>query len=114
VSLGPLAVVLLLPLVLVVGLRTQRWTYVVIAGVGAAVAALAFSTAAIVIVVVTLLSMIAGAVLLGTGVHAIGRPGRTLSVAELVVGSLAVHWWRRRPARRWADSWARRASQPKL
>jgi hypothetical protein len=109
-----LAVVLLLPVLLVVGLRTQRWTRVAIAGLGAAVAALMFPTAAVVIVVAALLSMIAGAVLLGTGGHAIGRLGRTLSVAELVVGGLAVRSWRRRQARRWADSWARRASQLKL
>jgi hypothetical protein len=103
-----------MPVVLVVGLRTHRWTPVVVGGVGAAVAALVFPTAAVVVVIAALLSTIAGAVLLGTGVHAIGRPGGTLSVAELVVGGIAVHWWRRRQARRWVGSRARRASRPKL
>ena len=41
-------------------------------------------------------------------------PAQVISVAELVVGSIAVHWWRRRQARRWAGSWARRASRVKL
>jgi hypothetical protein len=111
VSLGPLAVVLLLPVVLVAGLRTNRWTPVVVAGLGAALAALIFSTAAVVIVVAALLALIAGAVLLGTGVHAGSRPGGTLNVAELVVAGLAVRWWRRHPVGRWSDSWARRARQ---
>jgi hypothetical protein len=114
VSLGPLAVVLLLPVALVVGLRTRRWTRVVVAGLGAALAALIFPTAAVIIVVAGVLALIAGAVLLGTGAHAVGRPGGTLSVAELVVGGLAIRWWRRRQVRRWTDSWPRRARQQKL
>jgi hypothetical protein len=111
VSLGPLAAVLLLPVVLVAGLRTHRWTLVVVAGVGAALAALIFPTAAVVIVVAALLALLAGAFLLGTGVHAVGRPGGTLTVAEVVVGRLAVLWWRRRQVRGWSDLWARRARQ---
>jgi hypothetical protein len=111
VSLGPLAVVLLLPVVLVAGLRTHRWTPVVVAGLGAALVALIFSTAAVAIVVAALLALIAGAVLLGTGVHAGSRPGGTLNLAELVVAGLAVRWWRRHPVGRWSDSWARRARQ---
>ncbi len=110
-SLGPLAIVLLLPVGLVAGLRTHRWTRVVVVGLGAALAALIFPTAAVVVVVAALLALIAGAVLLGTGVHAVGRPGATLSVAELVVGGLAVRWWRRRQVRRWSEPWARRARQ---
>lgn len=107
-SLGPLAVVLLLPLALVIGLRTHRWNRVLVAGGTAAFAALTFPTAALVIVIGALVSLVAGAVLLGTGTHAVGRPAGTLSVAELVVGGLALRWWRRRQARRWSDSWARR------
>jgi hypothetical protein len=111
VSLGPLALVLLLPVVLVAGLRTHRWTPVVVAGLGAALAALLFSTAAVVIVVVALLALIAGAVLLGTGVHAGSGPGGALNVVELVVAGLAVRWWRRHQVGRWSDSRARRARQ---
>jgi hypothetical protein len=111
VSLGSLAVVLLLPVALVAGLRTHRWTRAVMATLGAALAALIFPTAAVVIVGAAMMALLVGAVILGTGVHAAGRPGGTLSVAELVVGGLAVHWWRRRRGRRWSDSWARRARQ---
>jgi hypothetical protein len=114
VSLASLAVLLLLPLALVVGLRTHRWTRVVVAGIGAALAALVFPTAAVIVVVAAGVALLAGAVLLGTGAHAVGRPGGTLSVAELVVGGLAIRWWRRRQVRRWSDSWARRARQLKL
>lgn len=110
-SLGSLAVVLLLPVALVAGLRTHRWTRVVVASLGAALAALIFPTAAVVIVVAALVALIAGALILGTGVHAVGRPGGTLSVAELVVAGLAVRWWRRRQVRWWSESWARRARQ---
>jgi hypothetical protein len=111
VSLGPLAVVLLLPVVLVAGLRTHRWTRVVVGGLGTGLAALIFPTAAVVVIIAALLALIAGAVLLGTGVHAVGRPGGTLNVVELVVAGLAVRWWRRHQVRRWSDSWARRARQ---
>jgi hypothetical protein len=107
-------VVLLLPVVLVVGLRTHRWGRVFVAGLGAGLAALIVPTAGIVIVVAALLALIAGAVVLGTGAHAVGRPGGTLSVAELLVGGLAIRWLRRRQARRWSASWARRARQLKL
>jgi hypothetical protein len=53
-------------------------------------------------------------VFLGTGAHAAGGPGGTLRVAELLVGALAIRWWRRRQARRWSESWARRVRQLKL
>ena len=113
-SLGPLAVVLLLPLALVVGLRTHRWTRVVVIASGAAITALVLPTAAVVMVVGALVSMTVGAVLLGTGAHVVGRPAGALSVAEVLAGGLALRWWRRRQVRRWSDSWARLVRPPKL
>ena len=107
-SLGALAVVLLLPVAVVLGLRTRRWKRVVVAGAGAAGAALIVPTAAVVMVVGALLALMVGAVLLGTGAHAFSRPVPGLNVAELVVGGLALRWWRRRQSRRWSDAWVRR------
>jgi len=114
VSLGPLAVVLVLPVALVLGLRTHRWSRVAVAGGAVALTALVVPTAAVVIVVGALLSLIAGAVLLGTGAHAAGRPAGTVRLAELVAGGLALRWWRRRQVRRWSDSWGRLVRGPKL
>ncbi len=109
-SLGPLAVVLLLPLALVVGLRTHRWKGVIVLGSAAAIVALTVPTAAVVIVAGGLVSLIVGAVLLGDGGHAVGRAG----VADQVAGGLALRWWRRRQIRRWSHAWARFARPLKL
>ena len=113
-SLGPLAAVLLVPVALVIGLRTGRWWSVIIVGGAAAVTAAAFPTAAVVVVIAALMSLVAGAVVLGTGAHAVGGVRRTVSVAEVIAGGLALRWWRRRQIRRWSDSWARLVRQPKL
>ncbi len=113
-SLAPLAVVLLVPVALVIGLRTHRWKGVIVLGCAAAMVALLVPTAAVLIVAGALVSLIAGAVLLGTGLHAVGRRGGTLGVAELVAGGLALRWWRRRQVRRWSDTWARLVRPLKL
>jgi hypothetical protein len=107
-SFGPLAVVLLVPLVVVACLRTYRWKQVIAGGAIAGAIALIYPAAAVLIVISALVALVAGAVLLGTGAHAVRKPNGTLSVAELVVGGLALRLWRRRQARRWSDSWARR------
>jgi hypothetical protein len=114
VSLGPLAVVLLVPVALVVGLRTDRWKRVIVVGGAAAITAVLLPTAAMVIVAGAMVSLIAGAVVLGTGAHRVGRPTGSLSVAELMAGGLALRWLRRRQVRRWTDSWARLVRPPKL
>ena len=67
-----------------------------------------------VVVIGALMSLVAGAVVLGTGAHAVGGVRRTVSVAEVIAGGLALRWWRRRQTRRWSDSWARLVRQPKL